>query len=602
MEHSFLHIGSYIIRTYIHMYMCIHHIKYSLIIYSADTEDHSSVSSPRRHRAPSIPRNAEELASHLIHGSLRFTPSRQQILSHSGIRLEERASALKKEEEEAAAAREQQQATPTPGKERGRLHSNSDSMLLVRANRHSSDSLTRMERRKPRGRSSEPSFVRGDCDGDAFKTVASSASETEEVIRPRKRKRNKEVDDDDDDGGGAGHEEEEEADDVVRGNGESKRKRIKKRRRERLKENEGDKFHANDTSLKVSSSSKSKESQGYLSQATPRPKRPSSAASKSDVTGKRRRKIRRNEDYEEDYDEDDDYDGQGMDDEKDLSFSVGRPKSRNKKIPAAFLPNPKVEATSTPKQSLRQTRMRIKSSDTVTTESEVEGSRSEVTGQWLNGNVEGRNKPRKSGRLSAALRSSSIEESDTIATARRKRQERCRRSQSSSVYETAGEADFNEFESKRAERQKRKRKKPNSYFSDSENRDVFSEGVATPPSATSTKDLTLHINENASINTSGRRSLDQRRGGNKRKRSGGNSDKDGGPSDKKSRMGSEGVEGVQHEVKSGMVNGMVMNGERAMMADEIRPMELVWAKCRGYPPYPALVSLVCVSSTMFKLS
>ncbi len=57
-------------------------------------------SSPRRRRAPSIPRNAEELASHLIHGSLRMTASRQQILSHSGIRLEERANALQEEERE----------------------------------------------------------------------------------------------------------------------------------------------------------------------------------------------------------------------------------------------------------------------------------------------------------------------------------------------------------------------------------------------------------------------------------------------------------------------------------------------------------------------
>ena len=47
---------------------------------------------PRRQRAASIPRNAEELACHVLHGSLRLTPSRQQILSHSGIRLEERAA------------------------------------------------------------------------------------------------------------------------------------------------------------------------------------------------------------------------------------------------------------------------------------------------------------------------------------------------------------------------------------------------------------------------------------------------------------------------------------------------------------------------------
>ena len=35
----------------------------------------------------STPRNAEGLASHVLHGSLRLTPSRQQILSYSGISL-----------------------------------------------------------------------------------------------------------------------------------------------------------------------------------------------------------------------------------------------------------------------------------------------------------------------------------------------------------------------------------------------------------------------------------------------------------------------------------------------------------------------------------
>ncbi len=64
------------------------------------TDSDEPPSSPRRRRAPSIPRNAEELASHLIHGSLRMTASRQQILSHSGIRLEERANALQEEKRE----------------------------------------------------------------------------------------------------------------------------------------------------------------------------------------------------------------------------------------------------------------------------------------------------------------------------------------------------------------------------------------------------------------------------------------------------------------------------------------------------------------------
>ena len=53
---------------------------------ASDSDDQAS--SPRRPATSSTSRNnAEGLASHVLHGSLRLTPSRQQILSYSGISL-----------------------------------------------------------------------------------------------------------------------------------------------------------------------------------------------------------------------------------------------------------------------------------------------------------------------------------------------------------------------------------------------------------------------------------------------------------------------------------------------------------------------------------
>lgn len=77
-------------------------LRFTMIIppvYLKDSDDNQP-NSPKKRRAPSIPRNAEELACHLLHGSLRMTASRQQILSHSGIRLEERAKEEKEKKEE----------------------------------------------------------------------------------------------------------------------------------------------------------------------------------------------------------------------------------------------------------------------------------------------------------------------------------------------------------------------------------------------------------------------------------------------------------------------------------------------------------------------
>ena len=73
-----------------------------------------------------------------------------------------------------------------------------------------------------------------------------------------------------------------------------------------------------------------------------------------------------------------------------------------------------------------------------------------------------------------------------------------------------------------------------------------------------------------------------------------------GPSErskKKSRLESGSSADGGPMSKSRTINGLV-NGSGA--SAEIKPLDLVWAKCRGYPPYPALVSLHTVKFSMFE--
>ena len=70
--------------------------------------------------------------------------------------------------------------------------------------------------------------------------------------------------------------------------------------------------------------------------------------------------------------------------------------------------------------------------------------------------------------------------------------------------------------------------------------------------------------------------------GKKRKRNAGSSDR----SRKKSRLESGSSADGGPISKSKTINGLV-NGSGANI--DIKPLDLVWAKCRGYPPYPALV-------------
>ena len=126
---------------------------------------------PRRQRAASIPRNAEELACHVLHGSLRLTPSRQQILSHSGIRLEERATSMQGAAEQQG---QQQNSQTLPHPLQTSHHTAGESSLL--------QSRVAAESANQRGRlpiSVEGADSNSDSDDENSSESSSSSSEEE---------------------------------------------------------------------------------------------------------------------------------------------------------------------------------------------------------------------------------------------------------------------------------------------------------------------------------------------------------------------------------------------------------------------------------------
>jgi hypothetical protein len=139
-------------------------------------------------------------------------------------------------------------------------------------------------------------------------------------------------------------------------------------------------------------------------------------------------------------------------------------------------------------------------------------------------------------------------------------------SKCSSVYETANEG-YMSIEEKRM----------TSPLSD-----IPTGGI---PKATGVEDLTAR---NLSMQQKQGGQGQQARGKKRKRSSTGTATPSERSSKKKSRLESGSSADGGPVSKSKTINGMV-NGSGANEI-EVKPLDLVWAKCRGYPPYPALVS------------